>query len=85
MLGERPTDDINGSVSTAEKKVSISFSKARTKFCLSLHYNGDNSYFFVNGKEIYNLKVDNKNINFPVQFCSGSISEKFDAVESRGN
>ena len=30
----------------------ISFSKASTKFCLSLHYNGDNSYLFVNGKEM---------------------------------
>ena len=26
------------------------------KYCLSLHYNGGNSYLFVNGKEIINLK-----------------------------
>ena len=68
MLGEGTTDDINGNVSTAEKKVSISFTKAKAKFCLSLHYNGDNISFFLNEKEIYNLKVHNKNINFPVQF-----------------
>ena len=30
-------DDIDGSVDTEEKKFSISFSKAKTKFCLSLH------------------------------------------------
>ena len=48
-----------------------------------LHHNGDKSYFCVNGKKIYNLKVDNKNIKFPVQFCSGNISEKFNALESR--
>ena len=33
-----------------KKKFSINFSKGNTKFCLSLHCNGDNSYLFVNGK-----------------------------------
>ena len=50
---------------------------------LILHYNGDNSYLFVNGKEIYKLKSDNKNVKFPAQFCLGSISKKFDAIEFR--
>ena len=48
---------------------------AHTKLCLSLHNNGDNSYLFVNGKEIFKLKADNKNVNFPTQFCLGSILE----------
>ena len=39
-------DDITASFGTAEKKFSINFSKSITKFCLSLHYNGDNSYLF---------------------------------------
>ena len=26
-------------------------------FCLSLHYNGDNSYLFVNGKEVIKFKA----------------------------
>ena len=80
---KKPTDDINGNFGTAEKKSSINFSKANTKFYLSLHYNGDKSYLFVNGKEILKFKADNKNISFPIQFCLGSISEKFDAVEYR--
>ena len=33
------------------------FSKARTKFCLTLHYNRDNSYLFVNGKKSLCLKL----------------------------
>ena len=49
--GDGPTDDINGSAGTAEKKFIINFSKAKTKFCLSLHYNGDNGYLFDNRKE----------------------------------
>ena len=76
MLYEGPTFGINGSFDSAEKKFSISFSKANTKFCLSLHYNGDNSYSFVNGKEIYKFKANNKNVKFPIQFCLGSISNK---------
>ena len=63
LLGEGPTFGINGSFDLLEKKFSISFSKANTKFCLSLHYNADNSYLFVNGKKIFKVKADNKNVN----------------------
>ena len=49
-----------GSVCEPEQKASINFSKANTKFSLSLHYNHDNSYLFVKDKEIYKFKVDNK-------------------------
>ena len=54
-----------------------------TKFCLSLHYNADNSYLFVNGKGLFKFKVDNKNVNFTTQFCLGSISNGFSATELR--
>ena len=50
---------------------------------MSLHYNGDNSYLFVNGKEIFKFKASNKNVNFPTQFCLGSISTAFSATEFR--
>ena len=57
---------------------------------MSLHYNSDNSYLFVNGKEIYNFKPSSKNVNFPSKFCLGSTSKKFDyfyskEVSFRGN
>ena len=51
ILRESPTFGINGRFVASEKKIDINFSKAKTKFCLSLHYNTDNSYLFVNGKE----------------------------------
>ena len=57
MLGEVPTGDMNGSVGAAEKKNSFDFRKATTKFCLSLHYNGDSSYLFVHGKKSISLKL----------------------------
>ena len=65
------------------KIINIIKNKANTKFCLSLHYNGDNSYLFVNGKEIFKFKAGNKNVNFPTQFCLGSISNGLIALESR--
>ena len=49
-IGKGPTNDINDGVGATEKKFSIDFGKANTKFCLSLHYNGDNSDLFVNAK-----------------------------------
>ena len=60
VLGEEPTDDINGSFCFPEQKFSINFSKAKAKFCLSLHYNGDNTYLFVNGKKSKRLKLMTK-------------------------
>ena len=60
----------------------MNFTKANTKCCLSLHYNSNNSSFFVNGKEILKFKADNRNVNFPNQFCLGSISNGFSATES---
>ena len=50
---------------------------------MSLHYNANNSYLFVNGKEIFKFKADNENVDFPTQFCLGSISNGFSAAESR--
>ena len=34
---------------------STNFTTDNKTFCLSLHYNGDNSYLFVNGKKLLNL------------------------------
>ena len=41
-----------------------------TTFCLSLHYNHDNSYLFVNGKDIFKFKVDKKVLTFQLNFAS---------------
>ena len=83
VLEKGPTFGINGSFGSPEKKFSINFTKANTKFCLSLHYNADNIYLFVNGKEIIKFKSDNKNVNFQTRFCLGSISDRFSATEFR--
>ena len=53
---------------------SINFTKEYTKFCLSLHYNGANSYLFVNGTEIINFKAKDSNI-VARPLCLGNISK----------
>ena len=68
VLRKVPTYGFNGSFGWPEKKIRTSFSKVNTKFCLSLHYNGDINYLFVNGKEIFKFKANNGNGNFPTQF-----------------
>ena len=42
-------------------------------FCLSLHYNGDNSYLFVNGKGVTKFKAKKSEIKAN-QLTLGSIS-----------
>ena len=61
----------------------IDFAKANTKFCFSINCNANNSYLFINRNEIFKFKADNKNVKFPTQFCLGSISSGFSAIESR--
>ena len=51
VLGKGPTQGLEDTL-TAEKMYSINFTEKNKKLCLSLHYNGTNSYLFVNGKEI---------------------------------
>ena len=46
-----------GSFGLPEKTFSINFTKVNAKFCLSLHYNVDDSYFFVNEKKSLSLKL----------------------------
>ena len=82
ILGEGPLFGINGRFGASEKKIGINFTKAKTELCLSLHYNSDNCYLFLNGKEIHNFKANNGNVNFPFWLCLGSISNEFGYVDS---
>ena len=70
ILGKRPTQGLEHTL-TAEKMYSAVTKK---KFCLSLHYNGANSYLFVNGTEIYTIKAKNSKI-VASPLCLGNISK----------
>ena len=56
---------------------SINFTVTK-KFCLSLHYNGANSYLFVNGTEIYKFKAKDSAI-VATPLCLGNISKDWSA------
>ena len=82
VLGGGPTSDINRSFGVLKKNFSINFTKTKTKFCLSLHCNGDKKYLQIE-KKIYKFKADNKSVKFPTQFSLGNIANAFGAAESR--
>ena len=53
---------------------SLNFRVTKKKFCLSLHYNGGNSYLFVNGTEVCKFKAkDSAIVASPL--CLGNISK----------
>ena len=52
IFGEDNTSSCHSNNHKNKKKFSTNFIKANTKFCLRLRYNADNSFLFVNGKEV---------------------------------
>ena len=73
VLRKGPTQGLEHTL-TAEKMYSINFTEKNKKFCLSLHYNGANSYLFVNGTEIYKFKAKDSEI-VATPLCLGNISK----------
>ena len=73
VLRRGPTQGLESTL-TAEKMCSINFTVTKKKFCLSLHYNGANSYLFVNGTEIIKFKAkDSEIVASPL--CLSNISK----------
>ena len=60
----------------------INFTVTKIKFCLSLHYNGANSYLFENGTEIYKFKAKDSEIA-AAPLCLGNISKNLSAYDMR--
>ena len=59
VLGHALIQNINDTAIYEEKICSPNFTVDNKIFCLSLHYNGDNSYLLVNGKEVTKFKAKN--------------------------
>ena len=76
VLGKDFVQGINDTTIYAGKMYSVNFIENNKKFCLSLHYNGDNSYLFVNGIEIYKFKAKNAEI-VASPLCLRNISNEF--------
>ena len=56
VLGDFLVQGINGTTIYAEGMYKTNFTEVKKKFVLSLHYNGDNSYLFVNGAQELKFK-----------------------------
>ena len=67
ILGKGPRQELDDTTLTANVKYPINFTQSRKRFVLSLHYNGSNSFLFVNATKIYQFKAkDSERILYTV-------------------
>ena len=57
ILGEGPTQGFDDTILIAEIKYPINFTQSGKRFVLSLHYNGSNSFLFLNATKVYQFKA----------------------------
>ena len=81
VLEVKLTEGINGSVRTSEKDIVLTLVEANTKFYLSLYYNSNESYLYVNKTNIFKFKAKD-NISW-YNFCLARISKDFTKDEQR--
>ena len=80
-MGDLFVQGINDMTLYAETIYSQNFTAVNKKFVLSLHYNGDDSYLFVNGKQ--ELKFKTKNDQIVKEILSlGNISDDWTAANA---
>ena len=76
ILGKKETKGLDNTTLTVEAEYSINFSRSQRTFCLSLHYNGINSFLFVSGIKIHHVKAKDSEIKrYPL--CLGKFSKDF--------
>ena len=78
-----PTQALEHTLS-AYKMFLINFSENNKKIYLRLHYNGANSYLFVNGTEIHKFKAKDSEI-VATPLCLGNISKALKLVDNMKN
>ena len=62
ILSERLTQGLNDTTLTAEAKYPLNFTQSGKRFALRLHYEGSNSFLFVNVTKVYHFKAKNSEI-----------------------
>ena len=76
ILGEEPTQGLDDTTLTVEAKYPINFIQSRKRFVLSLHYNGSNSFLFVNTINVNQFKAKDSETK-DYKLCLGNISKDF--------
>ena len=81
VLGKNFIQGINGTTLYAEKNYKQNFTAPDKKFVLSLHFNGNNSYLFVNGVQELKFKsaINYRDRNL---LCLGNISSDWSLTNS---
>ena len=82
VLRIEPTKGLEHTLTT-ENMYPINFTVTNKTFCLSFHYNGANSYLFVNGIEIYRFKAKDSEI-VATPLCLGNISKDWSVDNMKG-
>ena len=80
-MGKGPVQGINDTTLYAEKVYSQNFTQPNKKFVLSLHYNDDNSYLFVNGKQELKFKCKTDQL-VKEKLCIGNLSSNWSPIEA---
>ena len=62
VLGHGLIQKIDDTTIFAEKMYSPNFPVAKKTFCISIHYNGNDSYLFVNSKEVIKFKARKQSV-----------------------
>ena len=84
VMGKDFIQGINDTTIYAEKLFHNNFTEFGVKFVLSLHYNGDNSYLFANGREELKFTAkDDQLIN--ERLCLGNLNSEWTTSESEKN
>ena len=81
VMGDGFVQGINDTILYAEKICSQNFAQPSTKFILNLHYNGNDSYLFVNGRQELKFKAKNDQI-ISEKICLGNLSDQWTTSES---
>ena len=81
VMGDLFVQGMNDTTLYAEKIYSQNFTQPSTKFVLRLHYNGDNSCLFVNGKQELKFKTKAEGL-VKEKLCIGNLSDTWSTSES---
>ena len=81
LMGEGLTQGINDTTIYVEKNYYRNFTDPGKKFVLSLHYNGDDSFLFVNGRQELKFKAKKDHL-VKEKLCKGNLSDQWTASES---
>ena len=81
VMGKDFIQGINDTTIYAEKLFHNNFTEFGVKFVLSLHYNGDNSYLFANGRQELKFKAKNDQI-INEKLYLGNLSTQWTISES---